>query len=60
MYLILSDVNGNVTSSRDSEVFHDEVDVTKLRAVGEEKVSRRRSDGEEKVCQRRESPTKKI
>ena len=56
MYLILSDVNDSATSSRDSEVFHDGVDVTGLRATGEEKVHWRRSVGEgpmEKGCRRR-------
>ena len=65
MYLILSDVDGNATSSRTSEVFHDGVDVIELRAVGEENVRRRRFDGEglsEKIRWRRsdgESPVKK-
>ena len=43
MYLILSDADDNVSSSRASEVFHDGVDVIGLRAVEEEKVHRRRS-----------------
>ena len=62
MYLILSDVDDNVTLSRAFEVFHDGVDVIGLRAVEEvsqrrsieeEKAHWRRSDGEEKVCRRR-------
>ena len=52
MYLILSDLDGNATSSRASEVFHDEVDVIGLRASGEGKVYRRRFV--------EENPTEKI
>ena len=69
MYLIISDVGDNATSSRVSEVFHNGVDVTGLRAAREEKVRRRGSSREgppdppEKVCQRRstrEGPPKKV
>ena len=42
MYLILSDVNDNVTP----EVFHNGVDVINLRVAGEEKGRRKRFDGE--------------
>ena len=55
-----------MTSSRTSEVFHDRVDVTGLRAAGEEKVCQRRSVGEgpsKKVYQRRsteEDPSEKL
>ena len=49
MYLILSDVDDNATSSRAFEVFHDGVDVTGEGLHGEgpsEKVCRTRSVGE--------------
>ena len=48
MYLILSDADGNVTSSRASKVFHDGVDVTGLRVAEEEKVRQRREGLSEK------------
>ena len=66
MYLIISDVNGNATLSRAFEVFHNEVDVTGLRVVGEEKVhqrsSRKRSSDGEGPMERsdREDPTKNV
>ena len=56
MYLILSDADDNATLSRASEVFHDGVDLTRLRAAREEKVHRRRYDGEgskKKIRQKR-------
>ena len=46
MYLILFDADGNATLSRASKVFHDGVDLTRLKATREEKVHRRRYDGE--------------
>ena len=52
MYLIISDVSGNATSSRVSKVFHDGFDVTGLRGAGEEKVCRRGSS--------REGPPEKV
>ena len=48
MYLIIFDANDSMTSSRAYEVFHDRVDVTRLRTFGEENV-----------CWRREGPTEK-
>ena len=47
MYLLLFDVDNSATLSRASEVFHDGVDVTGLRASREEKVRRRMSDRED-------------
>ena len=61
MYLILSDADGNATP----EVFHDGVDVIRLRVAGEEKGRRKRSAKEgwtEKIRRRRsseEDPVKK-
>ena len=66
MYLILSNVDGNTTSSKVSEVFHDLVDVIGLRVAEEEKVRLRSSVEEcppEKVHQRRstgEGPLKNV
>ena len=48
MYLIISDVNDSMTSSRAYEVFHDRVDVTRLRTFGEENVRWRREGPTEK------------
>ena len=48
-----------MTSSRAFEVFHDRVDVTGLRAAGEEKVRWRGSNREEKVNRRRGLPKKR-
>ena len=48
MYLIISDADDSVTSSRASKVFHDEVDVTRLRTFGEENVRQRREGPTEK------------
>ena len=52
MYLILSDADDNATP----KVFHNGVDVIRLKAVGEEKGCRKRSDEEgpmEKIRLRR-------
>ena len=58
MYLILSNVDGNATSSRAFEVFHDGVDVTRLRVIGEGPPEKRSFTGEEKVHRRREGPNR--
>ena len=61
MYLILFDADDNETSSRASEVFHNGVDVTRLRAAKEEKVPWTR-EGPSKNFKRSdgEGPTKKV
>ena len=58
MYLIIYDVGSSATSSRAFEVFHDGVDVTELRAAGEEKVHRRGEGPPEKRAAGKENTEK--